>query len=91
MPVPVAALITGALLAGATRVVLSTIGLGIVTYVGVDTALSAAVSSMKSNMGAAGMVAQFAGLMGIDRAVSIIVTAFTIRVTMMPLKRLMML
>ena len=76
-----------ALVAGLARYVLSAVGVGIVTYVGVNALLSQATQMIKSSLGSTGDVAGFAGLMGIDVAISLILSGYSIRLTLSTLKR----
>jgi len=71
----------------ARRVLLS-LGLGVVTYVGLDLALSAALSSAKSSLGALPAdIAALLAIAGVNTAASILAGALTARVAMIALKR----
>jgi len=80
--------ITAALIAGAARIAFMAVGFGVITYIGLDAALSYALSQIKAQMGLAGTVAAFAGMMGIDQAVSAVLSGLAIRVSLIPLKKL---
>lgn len=71
----------------ARRVLLS-LGLGVVTYVGLDVALSAALSSAKASLGALPAdIAALLAIAGVNTAASILAGALTARVAMIALKR----
>lgn len=86
----VGTVITAAIVSGAARLAVAALGFGVVTYVGADLMLESALGRIQSSIGAAGAVANFAGLMGLDQAVSILVGAMTVRVSLAPLKRMML-
>lgn len=69
--------------------VLSSLGMGILTYVGVDAAVSAALSTAQSNWGQlGGTAAQLVGLSGANTALSVIAGGVTARVSFMAFKKL---
>ena len=69
--------------------VLVALGLGVVTFTGVDIALQATLSQAKAAWagGFAGPVADLVALAGMNTALSILAGALTARVTMLTLKR----
>lgn len=75
-----------ALLAGIARYVLVSLGVGLVTFVGVEALLGSATSLIKASMQSDSVVAGFAGLLGLDRAISIILSAYAVRVALSTLK-----
>lgn len=75
--------LTAAFVGWFVRNVLATIGVGTVAYVGFDAALTAAGGLIKSNLG--GIPADAAGLLGlagVDFAINIILSAYTVKVAM---------
>ena len=72
------------------RQALVSLGFGIVSYVGVSAAVTAALSSAQSAWGGggAGDVAAFVGLAGVNTALGIIAGGITARVSMLVTKRL---
>lgn len=84
----VIATISAAMIAGAARIAFAAVGFGVIVYIGADAAIDAALSRIRSGMGAAGTVAQFAGMMGIDEAVSAVISGLSVRVSLIPLKKL---
>lgn len=69
--------------------VLGSLGLGILTYVGVDAAVSAALSTAQQNWGQlGGAAAQLVGLSGANEALSVIAGGVTARVSFMTFKKL---
>ena len=65
------------------RAVLRALGFGAVAFVGVDTILNTAEIHIKSSLsGLPGEVAGLLGLFGIDTAISLILSAYTVRVAM---------
>lgn len=75
-----------AFLAGIARYVLTSLGVGIVTYIGVEALLSQATSMIKGSLSSGGDVAAFAGLMGVDVAISLILSGYSVRITLATLK-----
>lgn len=72
--------------------VLSSIGIGVVTYAGVDLAVNALLSQAKSAWaGTVGDVAAYVAMSGANQALSIIAGAIAARVAFMSLKRLALL
>lgn len=68
--------------------VIGSLGLGVVTYVGVDAAVSAALSTAQANWGQlGGVAAQLVGLSGLNEALSVIAGGITARISFMSLKR----
>lgn len=62
---------------------LVTLGIGIVTFVGVDALVSAALNEIVSRFsGLPAAVAQIAGLLGVDVAITIILSAYSIRLVL---------
>lgn len=71
------------------RKVLLALGIGWVTYAGLDTLMSAVVASVQSNFGAvSGSWAQVVWLAGFGQAIGIILGALMARVSMMVLSKL---
>lgn len=71
------------------RQVLVALGIGLITYVGLDTAVSSALAAAKSNMGQiTGSVAAILSRGGIFTAMSVIAGGITARMSMMVLKQL---
>ncbi|EHP43593.1 hypothetical protein OR16_07796 [Cupriavidus basilensis OR16] len=71
------------------RQVLVALGIGLITYLGLDLAVSAALSAAKSSLG--GMPASAAAILargGIFTAMSILAGGVTARVSMMTMKKL---
>lgn len=71
------------------RQVLLSLGIGLVTFVGLDAAVSAALAAAKSNFGA--MPAAVSAILargGVFTAMSVIAGGITARMSMMVLKRL---
>lgn len=69
--------------------VLASLGMGILTYVGVDAAVSSALGAAQSNWGQlGGTAAQLVGLSGANEALSIIAGGVTARVSFMAFKKL---
>ena len=71
------------------RRVLTSLGLGVITYTGVDTAVGAILAQAKSAWagGMVGDAAQLVAMSGANTALGIIAGGITARVTMMALKR----
>lgn len=81
--------LTSAFVAGIGRAVLIGLGIGAMSYVGFDALLTQAVNSFKASItGMPLMVLQLAGLAKMDIAANIIFSAFSVRIAMIPLKRL---
>ena len=69
--------------------VLAQLAIGYVTYKGLDTAISALLSSARAAWtGMGGDIAAFIAMSGLNTCVSIIAGAVVARVAMIPLKRL---
>lgn len=63
--------------------VLKSLGVGVVTFVGVGSLLTYISDSIKTNyLGAPAHVVQIMSLFGFDHALSIVITAFSIRLTL---------
>jgi hypothetical protein len=78
-----------ALAAPLVRHVLISLGIGLITYVGLDAAVSSALSAAKANMGGiAGSSAAILARAGVFSAMSIITGGIMARVSMMVLKRI---
>ncbi|WP_423200317.1 DUF2523 family protein [Cupriavidus sp. H19C3] len=78
-----------ALAAPLARQVLVSLGIGLITYVGLDTAVSGALAAAKSSLGQ--MPASVAAILargGIFTAMSIVAGGITARMSMMVLKRM---
>lgn len=70
------------------RKVLVGLGVGTVTFIGLTTALSAAISAAQSSYGAVAAVpAAFLAMSGCNTAIGIIVGAIVARIALMQLKR----
>lgn len=85
------AFLTGAVVAGIARYVLTTIGFGIISYVGIDTLINGAFSAIRSNLQGSDTVLYFIGAMNIDKAISFVISGYTIRLTLATIKKLTLL
>lgn len=86
------ALLLVALSGPIARQVLISLGIGLVTYVGVDTAVSALLTQARTAWaagpgGGAGAAAQLIAMAGVNTALSIICGGISARVTMLVLKK----
>lgn len=79
--------ITGAFIAGIARLILSSLGIGIVSFIGVEALLNTAMGLITSGLSSSSQVAGFAGLMGVDRAISLVISGYSIRVSLAALRR----
>mgnify|MGYP003691589227 CR=1 FL=1 len=80
-------LLTVALIGGIARIVLTSLGVGIVSFIGVELLLTQIIQIVKGGLGTSGHVAGFAGLMGIDRAISLVLSGYSVRVALSTLKK----
>ncbi|MEO0822217.1 MAG: DUF2523 family protein [Pseudomonadota bacterium] len=83
-----APLITGALIGGAMRAAVAGLGIGVVTFAGVDTLLGQLESRIDTQLGAMGPLYGIAALAGLPTAVNIVMSAYTVRLTMAAIKKL---
>lgn len=79
--------ISGALVLGFVRHVLVGLGIGIISFVGLEAFLSTAAGDLKGSISGAGVAANFAGLLGIDRAISAILSGLSARIALSTLKK----
>jgi hypothetical protein len=64
-------------------IVLKSLGIGVVTFAGVSAVLSSISNAIKASyMGAPASVVQVMSLLGFDHAISIIIAAVTVRLTL---------
>lgn len=78
-----------ALVGPLARQALISLGIGLITFVGVDAAVTGALASAKSNMGQiTGSVAAILARGGVFTAMSVIAGGITARVSMLVLKRM---
>lgn len=71
------------------RQVLVSLGIGLVTFVGLDAAVNGALDAVKNNLGSlSGPMVQIFGMAGVFTAFSIIAGGVTAGVSMIALKRL---
>lgn len=81
-------LFSGAFLAGAARFILSSLGIGVVTFIGTEAVLNQLVSYAQSQIGGAGGAgAAIAGLMGIPEGISLLASAYAVRLATAALRR----
>lgn len=74
---------------GVVRVVLAAVGVSVVSFVGVSTLISTVTSQIQGNVN--GLPADAVALLGVARvdvAVSIILSAYTVRASLYALKRM---
>lgn len=86
MAVPL--ILSSAIVIGIARTILTGLGIGTISYVGMDTILTYATAQIMSGMGS--MAAPAAGLVGlarIDEAIMIMLSAYNARLALMVLKR----
>ena len=78
-----------ALIGPLARQALIALGIGLITYVGVDTAVTAALTAAKSNLGQiTGSVAAILARGGLFTAMSILAGGISARLSLMVLKRM---
>lgn len=79
----------GAIAAPVVKKVLTSLGIGMITYAGVEAMVSSGISSAQSELGALpGSVIQICAIMGIWKGFSIITGGLMAKVSMMVLGRL---
>lgn len=87
MPAMLAFLLSAATIGGIVKFVLSTVGVGLVTYVGMDAILGLATAEIISRMNAGDAeIAGILGLSGVDIALNVIFSAFSIRLALTAVK-----
>lgn len=68
--------------------VLQSLGIGVITFIGVDAAINAALAAAKGSFGGlTGEITQIAGLFGVWTALSIVAGGYTAGLSMMMLQR----
>jgi hypothetical protein len=80
-------ILTVALIGGIIRIALTAIGVGLVSFIGVEALLSSVTSIIRGGLGSSGAVAGFAGLMGVDRAISLVLSGYSVRVALSAMRR----
>lgn len=81
-------ILTVAFIGAVARVLLIGLGVGVVSYVGLDSLLSYATDTIVSQMsGIGGDAAALAGLAKIDVGVNLILSGYNVRIALIALKR----
>jgi hypothetical protein len=82
-----ALILTAPILIGMVRTVLVALGIGFVTYVGLDTVLTYATNEITTNLGGIGPAAGLIGLAKIDQAIMFMISGYNVRLVMIVAKR----